>query len=63
MFLTNSTSEYPHTVYLLNEATAHHPFCLIVLDIKEVLLFPAMKPLDTATVVPTIVGQVPGQEV
>lgn len=32
-------------------------------DIKEVLLFPAMKPEQPATVVPQVVGQVPGQEV
>lgn len=32
-------------------------------NIKEVLLFPAMKPEQPATVVPQVVGQVPGQEV
>ena len=45
MFLTDSTSEHPSllTYQLSSDDDARDP-----LDIKEVLLFPAMKPIETA---------------
>jgi hypothetical protein len=44
MFLTDSTSKFD---FLALPALATHPRSSIS-DIKEVLLFPAMKPLETA---------------
>jgi hypothetical protein len=55
MFLTDSTSEFDCLALpaLRSEILNTHPPPLFYSDIKEVLLFPAMKPLETA---PTAAG-------